>query len=103
MGKIPKNLSDKVMFGGYKEQESFESIFLATEEEPLTRPVKKVKAEDLNTAFLPMALQEKIGKLLLELKVDLYKEGIVDYDIKAKRDGNTVVLSPFVHKDKTKT
>jgi len=65
------------MFGGYKEQESFESIFLATEEEPLTRPVKKVKAEDLNTAFLPMALQEKIGKMLLELKVDLYKDGIV--------------------------
>ena len=103
MGKIPKNLSDKAMFGGYKEQESFESVFLAAEEEPSIQPAKKAKAENLNTAFLPMALQEKIGKLLLELKVDLYKEDIVDYDIKAKRDGNTVVLSPFVHKDKTKT
>ena len=102
MGKIPKNLSDKAMFGGYKEQESFESVFLAAEEEPSTQSVKKPKAENLNTAFLPIGLQEKIGKLLLELKVDLYKEGIVDYEIKAKREGNTIVLSPFVYKDKPK-
>ena len=102
MGKIPKNLSDKAMFGGYKEQESFESVFLAADEEPSSRPVKKAKGEDLNTAFLPMALQEKIGKMLLELKVDLYKEGIVDYEIKTKRENNTIVLTPFSHKEKSK-
>lgn len=92
------------MFQGYKEKASFESMFLAGEEEPqpVSKVPKKAAAENLQLAYLTPALQEKIGKLLLELKMDLYKEGLVDYEIKAKREGRNIVLVPSLPKGKGK-
>jgi len=102
MAKIPKGLGDKDMFKGYAEKETFETMFLSAEEEP--KPVIKNKIkEDLNTAYLTKDLQEKIGKLLLDLKMDLYKEGIIDYEIKVKKIGMDIVLSAAVTKSKERT
>ena len=101
MAKIPKGLGDKDMFKGYAEKETFETMFLSADEEP--KPViknKKTLKEDLNTAYLTKDLQEKIGKLLLDLKMDLYKEGIIDYEIKVKKIGMDIVLSAAVPKSK---
>lgn len=103
MGKIPKELSDKAMFAGYTEPETFETMFLAAEaeEQPAAKPKKKSAGENLQLAYLTAELQEKLGKALLDLKMELYKEGIVDYDIKVKRDGKNIVLVPSVGKAKT--
>lgn len=104
MAKIPKNLSDKVMVAGFKEEKNFEHMFLAAEEEepfvkPKTKGTNKEK-EDLSTAFLTNELQEKIGKALLELKLELYKDGMIDYDIKVVREGKQIVLSAIPIKKK---
>jgi hypothetical protein len=102
MAKIPKNLSDKAMVAGFKEQKTFETMFLdAEEEETVAKPKPKSKEkEDLSTAFFNKELQEKIGKILLEIKLELYKEGIVDYDIKVAREGKRIVLSAVPIKKK---
>lgn len=93
--KIRRNLSDVEMFQGYKEVATFENT--PAEEEPAA-PVKRrtepaAKAEDINTAFLTPQLQEQIGKALLELKLQLYKEGVVDYQIKVSRAGRQISLT----------
>jgi len=94
MAKIPKNLSDKSMIGKYAEQITFENDIFA-EETVTTRPVKaekKANAPYVSEFFTPQ-LQEKVGKALLELKVELYKEGIVDFDIKVARLDKQVILT----------
>ena len=100
MAKIPKNLADKDMFHGYQEKETIESVFLQNDREPAVRkPVKPAK-ENIQLSCLTPDLQEKIGKLLLELKLDLYKEGIVDYRIKVKKEGGKIILLPDTHSKK---
>lgn len=91
MAKIPKNLDDKAMFAGVKEEQTFETMFFA-EEETEAKPKAKEK-EDLAAAYFTPELREKLGKALLELKLDLYKEGLVDYEIKLSRQGHAIVLT----------
>ena len=100
MARIPKDLSDKDMFQGYKEKESFETVFLQNDSVPVVRKPVKAAKENIQLACLTPELQEKIGKLLLELKVDLYKEGIVDYSIKVKKEGGKIILMPDTHSKK---
>ena len=99
MSKIPKNLSDKDMFKDYKEEQTLESFFLEAEDkaEKKAKAAPK-KAADINIAYLTPDVIDKLGKMLLELKLDLYKEGIVDYTMKIERDGNKIVLSPSAKK-----
>lgn len=103
MAKIPKNLADKAMFDGVKEEETFETMLL--DEDVVCKPKPKAKGkekEDLNAGFVTKELQEKIGKLLLELKLELYKEGIVDYQIKVTREEKKIILSAAPAKNKGK-
>lgn len=100
MAKIPKNLSDQAMFAGVEEKESFETMLL-DDKQPQARPKSKAKEkEDLALSFLTPELQEKIGRCLLELKLELFKEGVVGYDIKVAREGKKIVLSPAARKKK---
>jgi len=94
MAKIPKNLSDKSMLGKYTEQITFENDIF-TEEKVVTRPAKIEKKENVAyvSEFFTPQLQEKVGKALLELKVELYKQGIVEFDIKVTRQDKQVVLT----------
>ena len=95
MAKIPKNLSDKDMFQNYKEEETLESVFLSAEaaDDRKRREVRR-PAEDLSIAYLTPDIIEKLGKLLLELKMDLYKDGIKEYKIRVKRDKSRIILEP---------
>lgn len=104
MAKIPKNLSDKSMFGDYQEQITFENDIFADEiaGSKIVKPVKKEKV-DYVSEFFTTELQEKVGKLLLEIKVELYKEGIVDFDVKVARQGKQVVLTAVPGKKKHAT
>lgn len=99
MAKIPKNLSDSAMFSGIKEKPTFETAVYSDSEEPV-KPVKKELKEDLVTAFLTPEIQEKVGKALLDMKLELYKQGTVDYTIKVGRQGNQVILTAVPAKPK---
>lgn len=99
MAKIPKNLSDKDMMVNFKEELTFENMF---SEEVDTKVVKPKVKENLKTAFLTEELEEKIGKALLDLKLELYKEGMVDYKIKVVREGHKITLLPMAIKSKEK-
>lgn len=97
--KIRKNLSDQDMLVGYKEELTFENTWLAEESvnKPKARPVQKAgekagEKEGISSFFTP-ELQEQVGKVLLELKLDLYKQGIIDYRLEVSRQGNSVVLT----------
>lgn len=93
MAKIPKNLSDKSMIGNYKEEITFENdIFIEEVAKPRQVVAKKEKAGYVSEFFTP-ELQEKVGKALLELKVELYKEGIVDFNIKVARQDKQIILT----------
>lgn len=92
--KITKNLSDADMFKNYKEEITFEHT---DESEPEPKPAKRsgtaAKQEDIKTAFFTPQLQEQVGKALLELKLELYKAGIVDYTVKVSREGRKILLT----------
>ncbi|WP_371376376.1 hypothetical protein [Sporomusa aerivorans] len=93
MSRIRKNLSDAEMLQGWQEQPTFET---EPEDEPVRPPVKALRkdpAEDINSAYLTPELKAAVGKALLELKLNMYKEGVVDYQIKVSCQGNQVLLA----------
>jgi len=96
MAKIPKNLTDKDMFKGFKEEKSLEDLFLeADEKEAKVKQQKKAAAHEvIEIAYLTPDIVDKLGKMLLELKLSLFKEGIVDYTMSIRREGNNIILSP---------
>ncbi len=100
MGKIPKGLSDKAMFQGYEEEPTLEECFLAHEacEEEKHRSILREKKDALfNTALTP-ALLEILGKELLQLKLDLFAQGVKSYRLDIKRTGDRIILSPVENK-----
>ena len=100
MGKIPKNLSDKEMFKGWKEEPTIEETMLKAAETKSTasRPGAKresAKSENRDIAYQTYLSQDTIDtmeKLLLEIKLDLFKQGISDYRVNVRREGNTILL-----------
>ena len=103
MAKIPKNLSDTAMIGSYQEKITFENQFL-DEEITAKQSVKTVKKDSLGYAseFFTPELQEKVGKALLELKVKMYSEGIVDFDIKVALQDKQVIMTAVPSKAEKK-
>ena len=98
MAKIPKNLSDKDMFKGWKEEPTVEQQFLdaaAKEDAKSGRAARDAHpGADIRIAYLTPDVIDTLGKLLLELKVELYKDGVVDYRIDVRREGRKIVLEP---------
>ncbi len=83
------------MFQDYKEEETLESVFLSAETAAdRKRQAARRPAEDLNLASLTPDIVEKLGRLLLELKLDLYKDGIKDYRIRVRREKSQIILEP---------
>ena len=94
MSKIPKNLSDKEMFKNYKEEKTLENIFLEAEDKIEKHQLASKMNNNIKIAYLTQDIVDTLGKMLLGLKLDLYKEGIIDYSIKVEREGNKIILSP---------
>lgn len=90
MAKIPKNLSDSDMITTWEKENKKQE----------QAPVAPAPKPGYESGFLTPELSQAIGKALLELKVKLYKEGIVDYNIKVKQDGNQVILTAAPRKHK---
>jgi hypothetical protein len=92
MVKIPKNRQDTEMVGNFLEQPSFEHASDGEASQPVAKPLKPETPKPAYAAFFTPELQEDLGKALLTLKLNLYKEGIVDYAIKVVCEANQVVL-----------
>jgi hypothetical protein len=99
MAKIKRNLSDADMLANWQEETTFETAVL--KEEPVKQSQPKDK-QSLHSSFLTAELQEKIGRALLELKVELYKDGVIDYDLKVSCRDRQIVLVPVPKKKKAK-
>lgn len=94
MAKIKKNLTDAEMMKGWQQQPSFETDFTDEPVQPITRRAQqKDSADDINSAYLTPELKEAVGRALLELKLNMYKDGIVDYQIKVACQGNQVLMT----------
>lgn len=82
--KIKRGLSDQDMVGHWKETVTFEHD--AGKKSP-TKPANKKES------FFSPELQDKVAKYLLEIKLSLFQQGILDYDIKVSREENQVILT----------
>lgn len=83
---IPKNRSDQEMLVSFEEVKES-----STQQSPHD---KDSKSTNSFASFFSSDLQEQIGKELLNLKIKLYKEGIVDFDLKVKTVENEIILTP---------
>ncbi len=93
MAKIPRNRQDAEMVGSMAEEESFEHLSDGTASRPAARPAKKEAAPPTPyAAYLTPELQENVGKALLNLKVNLYKQGIVDFSVKVTCENDHIVI-----------
>lgn len=102
MVKIPKNRQDSEMLGNIQEKASFEHYSDGITDQPVTKPAKSEPTKPGFAAFLTPELQDSLGKALLTLKLNLYKEGIVDYDLKVSCESNQVVLKAVPSKKQSK-
>lgn len=96
--KIPKNRSLEDMFQGVKEDLTFENTGW-DDEETVTRPkvvkrtpASKTQQESLRKQFFTEALQEKVGAILLDIKMAYYKDGVGDISLEVVKDGRNVVI-----------
>lgn len=94
--KIQKGLSDADMMKGFVETETFETAILkdnASTGNKLGVKVKSDKTEDdFYQEFLTERIKTEIGKLLLAIKMDYFKEDVKDFSIQVKRNGQHIVL-----------
>ena len=108
MPKIPRNLSDKDMFKDWKEEPTIEETMLKAAEpkKASMRPQSRRAPEKREGAYSTYLSQDAIDtmeKLLLEIKLDLYKQGVSDYRINVRRDGNTIFLEHLATEASKKT
>lgn len=95
MSKIPKNLSDSEMLTAWEKDTKKVDNTQQMQALPAVKP-------GYESGFLTPELTQAVGKALLDLKLKLYKEGIVDYSIKVKQEGNQVLLTAMPRKNKVK-
>lgn len=93
---IKKNLTDQDMLAGCKEEGTFETG-LFKEDQPKAEQTKTAAKNERPPAaassFFSKELQEDVNKALLELKIKLYQEGILDYNLKVSQEGRQVILT----------
>ena len=104
MAKIPKGLSDKDMLQGYVEEVTMESQFMAAEaaedQKRRAKALAATQSKNISLAGLDDALVEQLGRKLLELKMELMRNGISKYTMKVKREKNSIIITPVELQDK---
>lgn len=116
MSKIPRGLSDKDMLKNFHEEPTMEEMLLAmdaaddtlvscrssgTLAPPSYRQRKVAKGEDDPLAvYLSPAGVDTLVKALLDVKLALYNEGIVNYRMEVKREGTVITLTPVENQQK---
>lgn len=94
--KIQKNLSDQDMLKGFQEEDSFETALL-TDDTNNTRKILKKKPvgtskDEFYREFLTETIETQIGKALLDIKMEYFKDGIGDFFVQVKKDGKNIIL-----------
>lgn len=102
MAKIPKGLTDAQMTAGMEEELTFENGAYQDEKTEKKKIRSKKKDDNMVLDFITPTLAEKLGRQLLELKLALYQEGIVDYRFRVERQGHAIVMTAVETKPKTK-
>ena len=95
--KIPRDLTDKDMFRDYVEEATVEEKLAAAEKAEEKRRKERNAMEppaDLARAGLTPEIMERLGKELLQLKMELFREDIKEYTMKIKREGKNIILTP---------
>jgi hypothetical protein len=98
MGKIQKNRSDSEMLVNWHEESSFENAADGVNEAKQIRPAAATADEKGLQSFFTPELKEAIGKALLVLKVNLYKQGIVDFKFQTAVKENQIILTAVPQK-----
>lgn len=92
--KIKKNLSDQDMFAGYQEEVTFEHLAHdgAGAAKPTARSAQKEAPKEEDSFFTP-DLQARLNQALLQLKVQMFKKGLLDYQIELSQVENQIILT----------
>ena len=93
--KIQKGLSDADMLKNFKDTENFEDTMLDMEraaKKPVVHQSPKQKEDAFYREFLTEKVETMIGKMLLDIKMEYFKEGEGAFSIQVKRDGKNIVL-----------
>jgi len=100
MAKIPKNLSDKDMVKGYIEEETLADQFQKAEalDKERRRREKEEVQPALSIAYLTPDIVARLGRELMALKLQLAQEGVPQFQMKIRRDGYNITLSPVLPK-----
>lgn len=93
--KIQKGLSDADMMKQWTECDNFEDTMLEAERaavKPVIHQSSKNSQEAFYREFLTEKVETLIGKMLLDIKMDYFKEGEGAFSIQVKRDGKNIIL-----------
>lgn len=104
--KIQKNRSIDEMFDGVTENKSFETMMWDEEPTHQFKQKRQVSskgktASDFRVEFFTEDLQEKVGKILLDIKMAYFKDGVGDISLEVVKDGRNVVIKTAPKKVKT--
>ena len=93
--KIQKGLSDADMMKNFKDTENFEYTMVNMERDaktPVVHQSTKQKEDAFYREFLTEKVETMIGKMLLDIKMEYFKEGEGAFSIQVKREGKNIVL-----------
>lgn len=103
--KIPKDRTDADMLraAGVNDRRTPSTISSEAQADSRAATNKSTSGNSFHRGFLTPELEERLGKLLLEVKLDYYKDEIVDFSIEARRDGRNIILvtAPKKHQNRT--
>ena len=93
--KIQKGLTDADMMKNFKDTENYEETMLDIErsaKKPVVHQSPKQEKEAFYREFLTEKVETLIGKMLLDIKMEYFKEGEGDFSIQVKRDEKNIVI-----------
>lgn len=106
--KIKKNLTDADMLKAFmasQPEEGFEEKMLKKDSPSLVkRRVMESKKpatpskDEFYREFLTEKIETQIGKTLLEIKMEYFREGVGDFAVQVRKDGKNIVLETIPKK-----
>lgn len=93
--KIQKDLSDAEMMKKWSGDDNFEETMMQAElnaSKPTIHQSQKQSQDAFYREFLTEKVETLIGKLLLDIKMEYFKEGEGAFSIQVKRDGKNIIL-----------
>lgn len=101
--KIKKNLTDADMMKAFlknKPEESFEERMLKQDRGQVVqgrvsgsrRDSGALSKDEFYREFLTEKVETQIGKTLLEIKMDYFREGVGAFSLQVRKDGKNIIL-----------